>query len=298
MDLASWINVVLSGAMLWLTITIFKLNKTMTKIAEDDKQEKNGHDLSIVLPTALWDNSTKQASIINFCIVNHKNRMETIYRIYIKDENEKNDFWVATEKPIVIPPYDTVLVPKKIQNTQKDITNIKDYEIYAVTNDCTFRLNKNIDCYNKPLEEREYKMTNISDECHQDYIRFRNENDALRIQEQSKMDNIIITCNLGLIGIAFAFMGIIFDKNPTCYLYFILAMLFSFLSIIANYYSSWCSVKDICISNVKLDERYLNGEDIHEEISTKYTKWINRLNKWAMLFLIISIAFFFNVCLC
>ena len=66
MTWAEGINIFLSFIVAGLTVVIYRLTNTMARIAEDDKKEKNGHDLSIVLPTALWDNSTKQASIINF----------------------------------------------------------------------------------------------------------------------------------------------------------------------------------------------------------------------------------------
>ncbi len=131
------------------------------------------------------------------------------------------------------------------------------------------------------------------EERYQDYLRFRNENDTLRIQEQGKMDKIIFNCNIGLIGIGFGFMGIIFDKSPTSLTYFCFSILCACLSIMCNYYSSWCSVKDICVSNVKLDEKYLQGEDIHNEIKTPYSNWINSLNNLAMICLSLSVAFFF-----
>lgn len=147
-------NIVLSTSMLILTIAIFFLTKTMAKIAKDDKQERTGHDLSIVLPAAMYNHKTQKSNITNFCIVNHKNKTEVIYRIYINDGKEENSFWTAIDAPLVISPYNTAFIPKIVGNTNKDITNIKDYKIYAVTNDLTVELKKNIDCFNKPLESK------------------------------------------------------------------------------------------------------------------------------------------------
>ena len=77
-------NIVLSTSMLILTIAIFFLTKTMAKIAKDDKQERTGHDLSIVLPTAMYDHKTQKANITNFCIVNHKNKTEVISNVFVQ----------------------------------------------------------------------------------------------------------------------------------------------------------------------------------------------------------------------
>jgi len=170
MDWASWINVVLSGAILWLTITIFKLNKTMTKIVEDEK---------------------------------------------------------------------------------------------------------------------------LSEERHQDYLRTRQGNDQTYCNEQAKMDDIIKTCSIGLIGVEFAFIGIIYKQQIAGWWLFILAVSMACFSIISIYFSSWCSVKDAKISSDKLDERYGNGGDIYEYIKTKYTPWIEYFNIFSMIFLIIGIVFFF-----
>ncbi len=70
-----------------LTFAMFRLNKTMTKIAEDDKQERTGHSLNIVLPEQLFDNTQQQWDISNFCISNNKNKVELIFHIYIKIKN-------------------------------------------------------------------------------------------------------------------------------------------------------------------------------------------------------------------
>lgn len=146
------VSVILAIITAILTYSMLKLNKTMTTIAEDDKREKTGHDLSIVLPTSMYDKETNKTTIINFCIVNCKNKTETIYRIYIKDDETENDFWIATTQPIIIPPYDCVYIPHNSFNAKKEIVNLIDAKIYAVTNDYTVSVKKDIDCYNKPLE--------------------------------------------------------------------------------------------------------------------------------------------------
>lgn len=132
-----------------LTFAMFRLNKTMTKIAEDDKQERAGHSLNIVLPEQLFDNTQQQWDISNFCISNNKNKVELIFHIYIKIKDKEYTFWRAYKEPIVISPYEIVKIKR---NTRSEaVTNFLEAKIYAVTNDATIELDKNIDCYTKPL---------------------------------------------------------------------------------------------------------------------------------------------------
>ena len=154
MTCAEWINISLSVIMLGLTIAIFSLTNTMAKIAKNDKLEKTGHDLSITLPTLFLGRNENTGVLQNFCIVNHKNRMEAIYRIYVKETGNSNEinFWFANDEPIMIPPYGCYYASKNVKPSLK-MFDIKKVEIYAVTNDCTVILNKNIDCYSKPLED-------------------------------------------------------------------------------------------------------------------------------------------------
>lgn len=107
------------------------------------------------------------------------------------------------------------------------------------------------------------------------------------------MDKIIFNCCLGLVGIGFGFVGIIFEKQAICWLLFSLSILFACLSIVANYYSSWCSVEDIKKANIILDRKYKEKQDIYEEIKTPYSCWIGGLNNAAMFCLIIGILLFF-----
>ena len=136
-----------------LTYAMFKLNKTMTEIAKDDKQEKTGHSLNIALPTMRSDSTQKQWKITNFCITNNKNKTELIFRIYIKRKDKEYPFWIAQEEPIIISPYEVVKIKRNIRS--EEVKDLLEAKIYAVTNDVTVELDKNIDCYNKPLEIKE-----------------------------------------------------------------------------------------------------------------------------------------------
>ena len=153
MNWADCINIFLSASVLILTFAMFKLNKTMTKIAEDDKKEKTGHDLNIVLPTMFLDTSKKQCNISNFCIINNKNKVELIFRIYMMIEDKEYPFWTALEEPIILSPYEMVKVKRNTQS--EEVKNLLNAKIHAVTNDKTVELDKNINCYNKPLEIKE-----------------------------------------------------------------------------------------------------------------------------------------------
>ena len=136
-----------------LTYAMFKLNKNMTEIAKDDKQEKTGNSLNIALPTMRSDSTQKQWEITNFCITNNKNKTELIFRIYIKSKDKKYPFWTAQEEPIIVSPYEVVKIKRNIRS--EEVKDLLEAKIYAVTNDATVELDKNIDCYNKPLEIKE-----------------------------------------------------------------------------------------------------------------------------------------------
>ncbi len=153
MDWASWINVVLSGAMLWLTIAILKLNKTMTKLAEDDKKEKTGHSLIVTLPMSYGAQPNGGFHLRDVAIVNNKNKTENIYRIFLRKDGKDIPFWNAVNVPLVIPPYDCKLVTANAKNPFfKDLTQ---FQFFAVTNDKTVELDKNINCYDKPFDKQE-----------------------------------------------------------------------------------------------------------------------------------------------
>lgn len=149
----SFINIVLTIITAALTYSMFKLNKTMTKIAEDEKLEKTGHDLTIVLLCGTYCQSENKMKVSNFCIVNRKNKTEVIYRIFFQMNNI--DFWFADKQPIVISPYSSVFISGNVVNCDVTLSNFEEYKVFAVTNDCTVELNKDINCFNKPLEEKE-----------------------------------------------------------------------------------------------------------------------------------------------
>ena len=147
-----YINAFLSFSVLILTFVIFRLTDIMVEIAKDDKEERSGHNLSIVLPAAQYNAKNKKAIIRNFSIVNHKNKTEVIYRIYLENKKEEVNFWIATEKPIVISPYGTCLVVCNISNHNLEIADLSKYQIFAVTNNVAIELSKNINCYDKPCK--------------------------------------------------------------------------------------------------------------------------------------------------
>lgn len=126
-----------------------------------------------------------------------------------------------------------------------------------------------------------------------DYIRIRDECEKIRCGEQAKMDSIIKSCGIGLIGIEFAFLGIIYKNQIIFLCLFGVAVLCACLSIIFIYFSSWYSVRDIKEYNDELTRRYKNGEDIYEDIKTKYTPWIEEFNVIAMFCLICGVVLFF-----
>lgn len=126
-----------------------------------------------------------------------------------------------------------------------------------------------------------------------DYIRTRDECEKIRCGEQAKMDGIIKSCSIGLIGIEFAFLGIIYKNQIIFLCLFGVAVLCACLSIVSIYFSSWYSVRDIKEYNDELTQRYNNGEDIYEDVKTKYTSWIENLNILAMIFLVCGVALFF-----
>ena len=149
----SFINIVLTIITAALTYSMFKLNKTMTKIAEDEKLEKTGHNLSITLPTLFFGKNENVGVLNDFCIINHKNKMEAIYRIYAIEQGNDRElgFWTAHSEPIMISPYSCYYVSKNVTPSLK-MFDINKIELYAITNDCTVKINKNIDCFNKPME--------------------------------------------------------------------------------------------------------------------------------------------------
>lgn len=144
----------------------------------------------------------------------------------------------------------------------------------------------------KKNKKQQQNSTNEYDNIYECYVRTRQDNDTVRLQEQAKMDDIIKTCGIGSLGVEFGFLGIIYKEEIACGKLFVFAAFLACLSIVMIFLSSWCSVRDIKESNDELDRRYRMGENIFEEIKTKYTEDIEWLNLCAIIFLVAGIVFF------
>ena len=92
MNWADCINIFLSASVLILTFAMFKLNKTMTKIAEDDKKEKTGHSLIVTLPMSYGAQPNGGFHLKDVAIVNNKNKTENIYRIFLRKDRSSFQF--------------------------------------------------------------------------------------------------------------------------------------------------------------------------------------------------------------
>lgn len=132
------------------------------------------------------------------------------------------------------------------------------------------------------------------DERYENYVQIVRDFEKIRIQEQAKMDNIIITCGIGIVGIDFVFMGLIFKENYKEIWLFMLSIISAIVSICANYFSSWCSVQDCQKSRNILDKNYSKNKDINNEIVTIYTYFVTWLNVIAIIFLLISTGLFLS----
>lgn len=143
-------SIVLTAVTAVLTFAMFWLNRTMTKIAEDEKEERTGHSLTVVLPKAYETHKKDCLCLKNIVVVNNKNKTENVYRIFLKKNGKEFPFWHAVQTPLVIPPYDCRIV----EDFSRKIVfqNLKEFQFFAVTSDKTVELEKNIDCYDKPLE--------------------------------------------------------------------------------------------------------------------------------------------------
>ena len=86
------------------------LSQITTKIAQDDKNEKTGHDLIFSMPIIYGEKSSEGAYLRDFAIINNKNRSEIINEIYLKKDDKIIPFWRATQTPLILSPYSTALV--------------------------------------------------------------------------------------------------------------------------------------------------------------------------------------------
>lgn len=133
-----------------LTFAMFRLNRTMTKIAEDEKKSRTGHSLTITLPAAYGAQPSGGYHLRDITIVNNKNRTENIYKIFLKKDDKTIPFWHAVQIPLVIAPYDCKLV--RANSKSPYFHDLREFKFFAVTSDKTIELERNIDCYNKPLD--------------------------------------------------------------------------------------------------------------------------------------------------
>ena len=133
-----------------LTFAMFRLNRTMTKIAEDEKKARTGHSLTITLPAAYGAQPSGGYHLRDITVVNNKNRTENIYKIFLKKDDKTIPFWHAVQIPLVIAPYDCKLVSANSKSPY--FHDLREFQFFAVTSDKTIELERNIDCYNKPLD--------------------------------------------------------------------------------------------------------------------------------------------------
>lgn len=107
-----------------------RLSQITTKIAQDDKNEKTGHDLIFSMPIIYGEKSSEGAHLRDFAIINNKNRSEIINEIYLKKDDKIIPFWRATQTPLILSPYSTALVRT---NTSAPYVagKLSDYKIIA-----------------------------------------------------------------------------------------------------------------------------------------------------------------------
>ena len=104
-------NIINAILVLVLSFLSVRLSRITAKIAQDDKNEKTGHDLIFALPVIYGKESPFEgAHLRDFAIVNNKNRSEIIDEIYLKKDDKTLPFWHAEQIPLVLPPYSTQLV--------------------------------------------------------------------------------------------------------------------------------------------------------------------------------------------
>lgn len=121
------INAILALILSFLGV---RLSQITTKIAQDDKNEKTGHDLIFSMPIIYGEKSSEGAHLRDFAIINNKNRSEIINEIYLKKDDKIIPFWRATQTPLILSPYSTALVRT---NTSAPYVagKLSDYKIIA-----------------------------------------------------------------------------------------------------------------------------------------------------------------------
>jgi len=130
-----YFNIINAILILILSFLSVRLSRITTKIAQDDKNEKTGHDLIFTLPMIYGQNSPFEgAHLRDFAIVNNKNRSEIINEIYLKKDDKMIPFWHAVQTPLVLPPYSTQLV-RTNSRAPHIVGELSDYKVMANTLD-------------------------------------------------------------------------------------------------------------------------------------------------------------------
>ena len=128
-------NIFIAFAALVISCLSIRLSRITTKIAQDDKNEKTGHDLIFTLPMIYGkDTPFEGAHLRDFAIVNNKNRSEIINEFYLKKDDKTFPFWHAVQTPLVLPPYSTQLV-RTNSGAPHIVGELSDYKIMAITLD-------------------------------------------------------------------------------------------------------------------------------------------------------------------
>ena len=128
-------NIINAVLVLVFSFLGLRLSRITTKIAQDDKKEKIGHDLIFTLPIIYGGNSPFEGlHLRDFAIVNNKNRSEIINKIYLKKDDKSFPFWSAMQTPLILPPYSTQLV-RTNTGAPHIIGELSDYKVVAITLD-------------------------------------------------------------------------------------------------------------------------------------------------------------------
>ena len=130
-----YFNIINAILILILSFLSVRLSRITTKIAQNDKNEKTGHDLIFTLPMIYGQNSPFEgAHLRDFAIVNNKNRSEIINEFYLKKDDKTFPFWHAVQTPLVLPPYSTQLV-RTNSRAPHIVGELSDYKVMANTLD-------------------------------------------------------------------------------------------------------------------------------------------------------------------
>ncbi len=135
------------------------------------------------------------------------------------------------------------------------------------------------------------------------YTSLKEDNDRVANGEQAKCDNIILTGSFGFMTVAFAFISYLLKEEkiirylPT----FWFSVFLDFCSLIALYFSSYCSIEDIKIENKSLGNIWNKQISLIEKDNelrkwrkTIYGKLVSFCNSVARICFIIAFILFFT----